>query len=47
MEVTISLPDTIFANLSSVASKSHRRVDEIIAEKIEREFSIDAEDLGN
>jgi hypothetical protein len=47
MEVTISLPDTIFANLSNVASKSHRRVDEIIAEKIEREFSIDAEDLAN
>ncbi len=47
MEVTISLPDSIFANLSNVASKSHRSVDEIIAEKIEREFSIDAEDLAN
>ncbi len=45
MEVTISLPEQIFANLSSVASKSHRRIDEIIVEKIEREFSIDAEDL--
>lgn len=45
MEVTISLPEQIFANLSSVASKSHRRIDEIIVEKIKREFSIDAEDL--
>ncbi len=45
MEVTISLPEQIFANLSSVASKSHRRIDEIIVEKIEREFSIDAADL--
>jgi hypothetical protein len=45
MEVTISLPEQVFANLSSVASKSHRRIDEIIAEKIEREFSVDAEDL--
>ncbi len=45
MEVTISLPEQIFANLSSVASKSHRRIDEIIVEKIEREFSIDTEDL--
>jgi Holliday junction resolvase len=45
MEVTISLPEQIFANLSSAASKSHRRIDEIIVEKIEREFSIDAEDL--
>ncbi len=47
MEVTINLPDRIFANLSSVASKSHRRVDEVIVEKIEREFAIDAEDLAN
>ena len=45
MEVTISLPERIFANLSSVANKSHRRIDEIIVEKIEREFSIDVEDL--
>ena len=45
MEVTISLPEKTFANLSSVASKSHRRVDEVIAEKIERDFSIDAEKL--
>jgi molybdopterin-guanine dinucleotide biosynthesis protein A len=45
MEVTISLPEQIFANLSSVASKSHRRIDEIIVEKIERDFSIDTEDL--
>ena len=47
MEVTINLPDKIFANVSSVASKSHRRVDEIIVEKIEREFAVDAEDLAN
>lgn len=45
MEITISLPDKVFANLSSVANKSHRRIDEIIVEKIEREFSIDTEDL--
>lgn len=46
MEVTISLPDRVFANLSSVAHKSRRRVDEIIAEKIAQEFSVDAEDLA-
>jgi hypothetical protein len=45
MEVTINLPDKIFANLSNAASKSHRRIDEIIVEKIERDFAIDAEDL--
>ena len=46
MEVTINLPDRVFANLSNVANKSQRRVDEIIAEKIERDFAIDTEDLG-
>lgn len=45
MEVTISLPEKVFANLSSVASKSHRRIDEVIAEKIERDFAINAEEL--
>ena len=47
MEVTINLPDRVFANLSNVADKSDRRIDEIIAEKIERNFSFDAENLAN
>jgi len=45
MEVTINLPERIFANLSSVAEKSHRRIDEVIVEKIEREFAIDVGEL--
>jgi hypothetical protein len=45
MEVTISLPEKVFAHLSSVADKSHRRIDEVIAEKIERDFAIDTEEL--
>lgn len=45
MEVTISLPDKVFANISSVANKSKRRIGEIIAEKIENEFSVNVEDL--
>lgn len=45
MEVTINLPDKIFANVANVASKTHRRIDEVIAEKIEREFSLDVEEL--
>lgn len=39
MEVTISLPDKVFANVANLANKTHRRIDEIIAEKIERDFS--------
>jgi hypothetical protein len=39
MEITISLSDKIFANVANFASKTHRRIDEIIVEKIERDFS--------
>lgn len=45
MEVTISLPEKVFANLSNFADKSHRRIDEVIAEKIERDFAIDTAEL--
>jgi hypothetical protein len=33
MEITISLPDKVFADVSNPASKTHRRVDEIVAGK--------------
>lgn len=45
MEVTISLPEKVFANVKNFASKTHRRIDEVIVEKIEREFSVDTEEL--
>ncbi len=45
MEVTISLPEHIFANVANLASKTHRRVDEVIAEKVERDFSSDTSEL--
>jgi len=45
MEVTIILPEKVIANLSSVASKSHRRIEEVIVEKIECDFAIDAGEL--
>ncbi len=45
MEITISLPDKVFANVANLASKTHRRVDEIIAEKVEREFSSETSEL--
>ena len=39
MEVTISLPEHILANVANVASKTHRRMDEVIAEKLEEGFA--------
>lgn len=45
MDVTISLPDIVFSNVANLASKTRRRVDQVIVEKIEREFSLDVEEL--
>lgn len=45
MEITISLPEKVFANVANVASKTHRRIDEVIAEKLESDFSIQIENL--
>ncbi|MBS1797891.1 MAG: hypothetical protein JSS81_28985 [Acidobacteria bacterium] len=45
MEVTINLPDGVFAHLSSVARSAQRPVDEVIAEKLERDLAIDTEHL--
>ncbi|GEM_PF-7057380 len=41
MEITVSLPDNVFVNVTNLASRTHQRVDELIAEKIERDFSLD------
>ena len=46
MEVTINLPDKVFANVEILATKTRRRIDEIIVEKIEQEFSFDSETLA-
>ena len=46
MEITISLPEQVFASISNAASKSHKSVDKIIAERIERDFSVEVEDLA-
>lgn len=45
MEVTINLPERVFANLSAIAKKSRRRLDEVIVESLEQEFLKEAETL--
>ncbi len=45
MEVTIKLPEKVYANLSSEADRSHRPIDEVIVERLENDFAIDAEEL--
>lgn len=46
MEITINLPERILANLSAIAQRSSRRLDDVIAEKIEHAFALDAETLA-
>lgn len=45
MEITINLPESVLANLSVIAGRSRRRIDEVIVEKIEHEFAVDAETM--
>jgi len=45
MEITINLPDKVLANLSVIAGKSRRPIDEVIVEKIEHALAADAETL--
>ena len=46
MEITINLPERVFANLSAIAGKSRRPIDEVIIEKIEQTFAAEAEELA-
>ncbi|MEK7833132.1 MAG: hypothetical protein AAB401_18730 [Acidobacteriota bacterium] len=46
MEITINLPERVFANLSVIAGKSRRHIGEVIVEKIEQGFATEAEDLA-
>jgi len=46
MEITINIPEKLFASLSMIAGKSRRRIDEVIVEKIAQEFALDAENLA-
>ena len=46
MEITINLPERVFANLSAIAGKSRRPIDEVIVEKIEQTFAAEVEELA-
>ncbi len=44
MEVTLNLPDNVYRNFSKLAEKKHRRVEEIITDKLQDDFSADNAD---
>lgn len=45
MEVTLNLPENIYRNFTELAEKKHRRVEDVIADKFQDDFS--AETIDN
>lgn len=44
MEVTLNLPENIYRNFTELAEKKHRRVEEVITDRLQEDFS--AETVG-
>lgn len=45
MEVTLNLPEQLYRNFSKLAKKKHRRVEEVIADKLQDDFSAETIDF--
>jgi hypothetical protein len=39
MEITLNLPENIYQNFTRLAEKKHRRVEEVITDKLQADFS--------
>lgn len=46
MEVTLNLPENIYRNFSELAEKKHRRVEDVIADKLQDDFSAETSDYA-
>jgi hypothetical protein len=44
MEVTLNLPENIYRNFSKLAEKKHRRVEEVITDRLQDDFSAETAD---
>ena len=44
MEVTLNLPENIYRNFSELAEKEHRRLEEVITDKLQDDFLVDNTD---
>jgi len=44
MEVTLNLPENVYRNFTELAEKNHRRVEDVIADKLQDDFSVEAAD---
>ncbi len=46
MEITLNLPENIYRNFTELAEKKHRRVEELITDKLQENFSAEAADYA-
>lgn len=46
MEVTLNLSENIYRSFSELAEKKHRRVEEVIADKLRDDFSAETSDYA-
>jgi hypothetical protein len=46
MEVTLNLPENIYLNFSKLAEKKHRRVEEVITDKLQTFYSANNDDYA-
>ncbi len=44
MEVTLNLPENLYRNFSKLAEKKHRRVEEVITDRLQDDFSAETAD---
>ena len=44
MEVTLNLPENIYRNFTELAEKKHRRLEEVITDKLQDDFSAENDD---
>ena len=44
MEVTLNLPENIYRNFSNLAEKKHRRLEDVITDKLQADFSAETTD---
>lgn len=43
MNVTVEIPENIYQNVAQLAAKTNRQIDEIILDKLEEDFSVEAD----
>lgn len=46
MEVTLNLPESIYRNFSEIAEKKHRRLEEVITDKLQDDSSVEKTDYA-